>query len=945
MTNFIVKSFAKFDIFGSEVGLNYQKDNIFKTTFGGFMSLGFFVFLGIFFWNSIFSFLNKENVLAITNKQFYLDPPVVTLNAKNFMFAVQISQDNFLQNPYLNVTFETRDYVTLQNGTKIRNLYPTQLEPCTPEHWSQLPQYGVNWTDSFYRFNFKQFLCPTKDYQFLLGGSYNSEHFYHWKFSITKCSNNTLPTALWRPVCQSDEQIQTYFNKTQNIRFNIYTSNFVINALDSKNYVSNYIEDSIFFQIQNKNSYITSDIYFSENLIQTDQSLLPFPSLTNETIISFQNGNYRPQYVFGQIGNSYADFFIRKDPFVYRTNRAFQKISQIISYIGGFAQIFILVTAILVNYYNEYIYAISLANRIYDFQFQSKKTNKESQQISFDNTKINGKRNQYSIEKGRSHRNEQEMKSNNNKQTVLTEIIDLENQDKIKESQQEIDMNLTNKKQINREDGGLLPLDELKAIILQRKLQIEQQQFNYQQPKKSCYNQKQQLIKTEEQTEVVVEEEISINQIQIIGQDKAVQTNQKNEEIQQQQLENQPPYNKLTPANQIECKIVNDDSIIPETPLEIQKKNIFQSEPTLKNENQILSTESNQIIKDQKQELKDYHQQQQSSQIDRQVESNQHFNQDAISSENIQITYNQVFSKMNTLQNKLDTPKSKFVSQNNILLHGLGYKNQKQFLSKEFEFLVKKQATLQMTFKYFLYKMTCHKFFKTEQVLLLDKANEKMKQDLDIFTIMNKIKEIEKFKKLFLDKNQEILFNFFPKPVISIEKEEQNLTRAEIEEKLKENIKRDSLLKLNQQKSLKVNQQQQKKLNISIKVASLVQKAAQKFKKPLISKMEKYNTLNTYNMLYNAYEKLIEEGQNSKFNRKLIELLGDELSKIFEISTMLANKSKVNQKQNLTLKMCQDDKLQQQEQADLNSKRFIFTDQIGSLPSTERKLGFFSNYQ
>ncbi|KAL4481554.1 hypothetical protein ABPG74_007643 [Tetrahymena malaccensis] len=956
MANFIIKTFAKLDIFGSEVGLNYQKDNIFKTTFGGFMSLGFFVFLGIFFWNSIFSFLNKENVIATTNKQFYLDPPVVTLNAKNFMFAVQISQENFLQSPYLNVTFETRDYVTLKNGKKIRNTYATQLEPCTPEHWSQLPYYGFNWTESFEKFNFKQFLCPTKDYQFLLGGSYNSEHFYHWKFSITKCSNDTLPTALWRPICKSEDEVQTYFNKTQNIRFNIYTSNFVINALESKNYVSNYIEDSIFFQIQNKNSYITSDIFFSENIIQTDQNLLPFPSITNETIISFQNGNYRPQYVFGQIGNSFADFFIRKDPFVYRTSRAFQKISQIISYIGGFAQIFILVTALLVNYYNEYIYAISLANRIYDFEFSNKKRNnncQQAQQILFQNTNRTEKDNQYMIEEDRSHKNELDTKQNN-KQVVLTDFIDLEKQDKTKESQQDLDMNLINqnsKKQINREDNGLLPLDELKVIILKRKQQIEQQQLNQQHQKQSCFHQKQQLIKTEEQIELE-DQEAAINQIQMIDKNKGsiFQVNQKNDEAQQLQPEIniQHAYNKLTPTRQIESKIVMNESIIPETPLETQKQNIFKQEPTLKSENQIQSAEvkSKETSQDQKQELKDIHQQQLSSQIDKQAESIQHFNQDAISSDNIQITYNQAFNKINMPQNKssFETPKSKFVSQNNILLQGLGYKNQKQFLSKEFEYLVKKQATLQMTFKYFLYKITCHKFFKTEQVLLLDKANEKMKQDLDIFTIINKIKEIEKFKKLFLDKNQEILFNFFPKPVISVHKEEQNLTRAEIEEKLKENIKKDQQQKLNQKKSLLVNQQQQKKLNINIKIASVVQKAANKFKKPLISKVNKYNTLNTYNMLYNAYEKLIEEGQNSKFNKKLIELLGDELSNIFEISTMLANKGKINQKQNVTQNMCQD-KLQQSDYEDLNSKRFIFTGQTGQLPTTERRIDFYQNQQ
>lgn len=38
--------------------------------------------------------------------------------------------------------------------------------------------------------------------------------------------------------------------------------------------------------------------------------------------------------------------------------------------------------------------------------------------------------------------------------------------------------------------------------------------------------------------------------------------------------------------------------------------------------------------------------------------------------------------------------------------------------------------------------------------------------------ILEKLKEVNKFKELFLDKEQQILFNFFPKPVIKVDDEE-----------------------------------------------------------------------------------------------------------------------------------------------------------------------------
>lgn len=41
-------------------------------------------------------------------------------------------------------------------------------------------------------------------------------------------------------------------------------------------------------------------------------------------------------------------------------------------------------------------------------------------------------------------------------------------------------------------------------------------------------------------------------------------------------------------------------------------------------------------------------------------------------------------------------------------------------------------------------------FYNTNEVYLLNKAIDMVKEDLDIFMILDRQKEIEKFKKLFL---------------------------------------------------------------------------------------------------------------------------------------------------------------------------------------------------
>ncbi|KAL4486128.1 hypothetical protein ABPG72_012181 [Tetrahymena utriculariae] len=92
------------------------------------------------------------------------------------------------------------------------------------------------------------------------------------------------------------------------------------------------------------------------------------------------------------------------------------------------------------------------------------------------------------------------------------------------------------------------------------------------------------------------------------------------------------------------------------------------------------------------------------------------------------------------------------------------------------------------------------------------------------------------------------IFSFLNK-VISLENDKHDLTRAEIEEQVKQNIKRVSQSNINLMKSLKVNEKQQKLLRINVKLTTVVQKAAMKFKKPFISKLNQQNTISTYNII------------------------------------------------------------------------------------------------
>jgi hypothetical protein len=76
---------------------------------------------------------------------------------------------------------------------------------------------------------------------------------------------------------------------------------------------------------------------------------------------------------------------------------------------------------------------------------------------------------------------------------------------------------------------------------------------------------------------------------------------------------------------------------------------------------------------------------------------------------------------------------------------------------------------IELDFQFWLNRIFCGKFFRNETIDLIDKARSKIREDLDIHTLLNRINDVEKIKKVVFDQNQIVLFDFFPKPIIKID--------------------------------------------------------------------------------------------------------------------------------------------------------------------------------
>ncbi|KAL4509331.1 hypothetical protein ABPG72_018262 [Tetrahymena utriculariae] len=904
--------FAKLDIFGSQIGFNFQKDNVFKTAFGGFMSLGFIAFVSIFFWNQIFDFFNKNNVTFTTSKDWTTHPQTVNVSNHQFMFAVKLDMPNFLQNPLFNITWEKRNYITYENGTLIKNIQVMQFEACRPDHWNGLPSYGIDWNQAFQQGGLSTYLCPRIQDVISFGGTYSSPPYDFIKVQVLPCTNTTDPSRFWQPNCQTQNQVYTFFNKTQSVTIMFRMVNYVVNPNDPKYPIKSYIDDTLFFPVQAGTAYQTANIYLTENTINTDQSILPFQNIETEQLLVYNGGNFRLQYVIGNTNQLVADFYFLKDPISQTHHRQFTKISQIASYIGGFCQTFILVAAIVVHQYNSYVCTIKIANQLYDFDLggsQQDKPPDKQLSIQKEDLKITD---QEKLEKFHLPQNNVRFVNQNIQGEKGQELNNFKELKYEYNSPQRL---ISHKKQLSilnkyktREEGGLFSLDQVQKIVEGNRVDLDKNVTLNQNISQNTQESQQLFINQNKQARthqgLLEQKQDSQKNSDLLSSPQDIKQHDKHQNTQEKaNLNNKQQFNCNNQIGQIS---IIDESVQPETPGQDKK---LQQSSNCKNNQHIEQISLAKIDVN----FDDYTKKLNNSMIQldftksittiplKQKES-QYSKQVASSFNNIIKNDKKVFT-----QCKFDN-QIKQMSQNQTILPDFknqqDYLDEKQFLKQEFEFLTSRNKSVQLSAKYFIYKLSCGKFFKTKETQLIDKAQYQMSQDLDIFMILNGIKEIQKLKGLLLTQEEQILFNFFPKPVISITENQELPSRVQLEQKKKQI---NHSIKLESKKENEQLQNHSKKLKLNLKIAYIVKKATTKLKQPIINKKQKNQKydIDAYEKLYQAYKvisnnKKTEQSiknilyfvtlkifQTFRMDDKLIQQLGDEINKIFQISSQI----------------------------------------------------------
>ncbi|EAR84940.2 transmembrane protein, putative (macronuclear) [Tetrahymena thermophila SB210] len=374
------------DMFGKPVTLNVFGKKRHKTIVGAFVTLCSVVFFISVIQNRLVNFILNEDIIA---QQHVLQEQAseLSINPSTLMMAIKFDIAQGAQNiegqPFtfkisqveqnlIHQTQSTRMQIITKNIT-------TGMEPCTLEHFSSQQKSEMKTLLTFFQdYGVQSYYCPNIELNFTLQGNRNTELYKYILIEIISCED--------QPGCWTKKQINDYIQNyeyfTIQVIFNSYIPNY-----DSQDYLKSYIYDKKIFRMIPYSMKPIAEMYFEQNNIESDESWFWFSSSRFESYVMYSEEEFRENLISQtQTATSlknYGQFYFLRSQYTINTQRAYEKIDGILSYMGGFIQMVFVLTGFIMEFYNMQSLMIQLANQLYSFETPTELKNEDKDILQF----------------------------------------------------------------------------------------------------------------------------------------------------------------------------------------------------------------------------------------------------------------------------------------------------------------------------------------------------------------------------------------------------------------------------------------------------------------------------------------------------------------------------------------------------------------------------------
>ncbi|KAL4473779.1 hypothetical protein ABPG74_022643 [Tetrahymena malaccensis] len=265
--NSIINLIKFSDIYGQRVQMNFSKQPIYKTVYGGLITLiiGGCFLAGCYFFGCIL--INRLNPSVITSERSVTSAARINITNSNIvaMFGVSNGASQIWSDPTIFRMYAVQQIMQITNSTdgstQLRQLnsYNKTMKICD-ESDIGIPEV----IPYFNELNLTNLFCFEQGQDIFMEGDFDAQRFAQVFVYVEKCSNGTVPNVVCKPMEVINSQLQ--LSKIQ-----MYLSNTIVDPLNFEEPFSSkgmnlYTQTSSSFpkevQLYFTNQYIQDDIGF-----------------------------------------------------------------------------------------------------------------------------------------------------------------------------------------------------------------------------------------------------------------------------------------------------------------------------------------------------------------------------------------------------------------------------------------------------------------------------------------------------------------------------------------------------------------------------------------------------------------------------------------------------------------------------------------------------------
>ena len=400
-----------FDIYAKRASFFYNNQERIGSYFGLFLTMLYILASLILLCYYLISTIKRREIKVYDSTLYAQEMPIINLDKSNFNFAFGL-EDPMSLNRYVDETIYTAE-VALIDKVKIdgqlvnSNITILPIEKCKSEE-----DFGKNYKHLFLEGELSNSYCLKNfNYNLTLVGGFKYEKMSYIRIKIFPCKNNTEKN---NNHCKSQEVIK---NKMTSSYFSILLKDIGLNP-------SNYSFPTIptlqdLYTTVDRRLYKNYILNFGLTEVQTDVGLVDEQIKKNKYIQfrkEVQTFSFRDESEFLE-GKDICLVQIRLDDNTIVQKRAYTKISEILSRIGGYMQLMNTVFVLLSLMINKIDSELKIINSIFNFNIKKNKMSLKINSLislssmNFNNNKSETKKN--SIRPKKSIQSESNLSNNN----------------------------------------------------------------------------------------------------------------------------------------------------------------------------------------------------------------------------------------------------------------------------------------------------------------------------------------------------------------------------------------------------------------------------------------------------------------------------------------------------------------------------------------------------